>query len=66
MTRDQFSVLRQRSENDKVTAHDKDTDFPRWRLVAGAVGPTNRTASISPKVEDPVFRNVTFDELITS
>ena len=34
---------------------------PRW--VAGAIGPTNRTASISPDVNDPGFRNVTFDEL---
>jgi 5-methyltetrahydrofolate--homocysteine methyltransferase len=31
--------------------------------VAGAVGPTNRTASVSPKVEDPSFRNVTYMEL---
>jgi 5-methyltetrahydrofolate--homocysteine methyltransferase len=31
--------------------------------VAGVLGPTNRTASISPKVSDPGFRNVTFDEL---
>jgi 5-methyltetrahydrofolate--homocysteine methyltransferase len=36
----------------------------RWRLVAGAVGPTNRTASVSPKVEDPSFRNVTYLELV--
>lgn len=34
------------------------------RFVAGAIGPTNRTASISPKVEDAGFRNVTFDELV--
>ncbi len=34
---------------------------PRW--VAGVLGPTNRTASISPDVEDPACRNVTFDEL---
>ena len=34
---------------------------PRW--VAGAVGPTNRTASISPRVDDPGFRNTNFDEL---
>ena len=34
---------------------------PRW--VAGAFGPTNRTASISPDVNDPGFRNVTFDQL---
>ncbi len=35
----------------------------RPRLVAGAIGPTNRTASISPDVNDPGKRNVTFDEL---
>jgi 5-methyltetrahydrofolate--homocysteine methyltransferase len=33
------------------------------RFVAGALGPTNRTASISPDVNDPGARNVTFDEL---
>lgn len=33
------------------------------RFVAGAVGPTNRTASISPQVNDPGFRNTSFDEL---
>jgi len=36
-------------------------DRPRW--VAGAIGPTNRTASISPDVNDPGFRHVTFDDL---
>src|SRR5215510_11810619 len=35
----------------------------RPRFVAGAVGPTNRTASISPDVANPGFRAVTFDEL---
>ncbi|HKH76493.1 MAG TPA: homocysteine S-methyltransferase family protein, partial [Rubrobacteraceae bacterium] len=35
----------------------------RPRFVAGAIGPTNRTASISPDVNDPGERNVTFDEL---
>ena len=33
------------------------------RFVAGAIGPTNRTASISPDVEDPSFRSITFDQL---
>jgi len=33
------------------------------RLVAGAMGPTNRTGSISPDVNDPGYRNVSFDEL---
>lgn len=35
----------------------------RPRFVAGSLAPTNRTASISPDVNDPGFRNVTFDEL---
>jgi 5-methyltetrahydrofolate--homocysteine methyltransferase len=35
----------------------------RPRLVAGILGPTNRTASISPDVNDPAFRNITFDDL---
>ncbi|MCB9545146.1 MAG: methionine synthase [Myxococcales bacterium] len=34
------------------------------RFVAGAMGPTNRTASISPDVNDPGKRNITFDELV--
>ena len=34
------------------------------RLVAGVLGPTNRTASLSPDVEDPAYRNVTFDQLV--
>ncbi|MHB9101565.1 MAG: methionine synthase, partial [Sulfuricella sp.] len=34
------------------------------RFVAGVLGPTNRTASISPEVNDPGFRNVTFDQLV--
>jgi len=35
----------------------------RPRLVAGAIGPTNRTLSISPEVNDPAFRAITFDAL---
>jgi 5-methyltetrahydrofolate--homocysteine methyltransferase len=34
------------------------------RFVAGAIGPTNRTASISPDVNNPGFRNVSFDTLV--
>ena len=49
---------------DKVTAREKDLPDARWRLVAGAVGPTNRTSSVSPKVEDPAFRNITYMELV--
>ncbi|KAF6026082.1 MTR [Bugula neritina] len=36
------------------------------RYVAGALGPTNRTLSISPSVEQPEFRNITFDELVSA
>ena len=35
----------------------------RRRFVAGALGPTNRTASLSPDVNNPGFRAVSFDEL---
>jgi methionine synthase I (cobalamin-dependent) len=38
----------------------------RPRFVAGAMGPTNRTASISPDVNDPGMRNITFDELVVA
>ncbi|MHB8126519.1 MAG: methionine synthase [Desulfitobacteriaceae bacterium] len=34
------------------------------RFVAGSVGPTNRTASLSPDVENPGIRNISFDELV--
>ncbi|MXV13730.1 methionine synthase [Hufsiella ginkgonis] len=45
------------------------TEFTRQepskpRFVAGAVGPTNRTASMSPDVNDPGYRAVTFDDLV--
>ena len=44
-------------------ACDKFTSADKPRFVAGALGPTPRTASISPDVNDPAARNVTFDEL---
>lgn len=34
------------------------------RFVAGTLGPTNRTASMSPEVNDPGFRNISFDQLV--
>ncbi len=45
---------------DEFTA--KEPDKPRF--VAGSMGPTNRTASLSPDVNDPGFRAVTFNELV--
>ena len=44
-------------------ACDKYSSADKPRFVAGALGPTPRTASISPDVNDPAARNVTFDEL---
>ncbi|MGE0434059.1 MAG: methionine synthase, partial [Planctomycetota bacterium] len=38
----------------------------RPRFVAGAIGPTNRTASMSPKVSDPAYRAVTWDQLVAA
>ncbi|MFL5495876.1 MAG: methionine synthase [Gemmatimonadales bacterium] len=42
----------------------RDPDTPRF--VAGVLGPTNRSASLSPDVNDPGFRNVNFDELVAT
>ena len=42
-------------------------EFPgENKYVAGSIGPTNRTASISPDVNDPGFRGITFDELVNA
>ncbi len=49
-----------RESADRAATEDK----PRW--VAGAIGPTNRTASLSPDVNDPGKRNVDFDELVAA
>lgn len=45
---------------DEFTA--KEPEKPRY--VAGSIGPTNRTASISPDVNDPGYRSISFDELV--
>jgi len=45
---------------DEMTAQTPD----KPRFVAGVLGPTSRTCSISPDVNNPAFRNVTFDELV--
>ncbi len=56
----QTSAALARQVADEFTA--KNPDKPRF--VAGVLGPTNRTASISPDVNNPGFRNITFDELV--
>ena len=47
-------------------AADEYSTADKPRFVAGVLGPTSRTASISPDVNDPGFRNVTFDELVAA
>ncbi|MGA2945230.1 MAG: homocysteine S-methyltransferase family protein, partial [Xanthobacteraceae bacterium] len=47
----------------KEAAKQAEAEDGKQRFVAGAIGPTNRTASISPDVLNPSFRSVTFDEL---
>ena len=47
---------------DEFTANNPD----KPRFVAGSIGPTNRTASISPDVNDPGFRAVYFNDLVTA
>ncbi len=49
-----------RASADKFSSAEK----PRW--VVGSVGPTNKTASLSPDVNDPGFRAITFDELVSA
>ncbi|HOK52410.1 MAG TPA: homocysteine S-methyltransferase family protein, partial [Bacteroidales bacterium] len=48
-------------------AADKFTEFTpeKPRFVAGSIGPTNKTASISPEVNDPGYRAVSFDDLVS-
>jgi len=51
-----------RAAADEFNAHEPD----RPRFVAGSIGPTSKTASISPHVEDPGFRATSFDQLVES
>merc|ERR1719253_478805 len=46
-----------------ATAEITKKDPSRPRLVAGAIGPTSKTLSVSPSVEDPSYRASTFDDL---
>ncbi len=47
----------------RAAARQAQDEDGKQRFVAGAIGPTNRTASISPDVLNPSFRSITFDEL---
>ena len=61
-----FELNREGAKLARAAADIAQREDGRPRFVAGAVGPTNRTASISPDVANPGFRAVTFDELRTA
>ncbi len=56
-----LNVAGARLAREAINEYQKSNKRPCW--VAGVLGPTNRTASISPDVEDPGFRAVSFDDL---
>ena len=58
-----FEINQSAAQLARVAA-DKFSTPSKPRYVAGVLGPTNRTLSISPDVNDPSFRNVTFKELV--
>ncbi|MEE2731951.1 MAG: methionine synthase [Pseudomonadota bacterium] len=60
-----YELNRKGAELARQVCDAKTTETPdRPRFVAGVLGPTSRTCSISPDVNRPEFRNVTFDELV--
>ena len=62
-----FEINKRAAEIAKRAANKYSTLTPsKPRFVAGALGPTNKTLSLSPDVNDPSFRAVTFDEVKTS
>ena len=60
-----FEINKAAAEIAKNVANEYTTDA-KPRYVAGSVGPTNRTASLSPDVNQPGYRNVNFDELVSA
>src|SRR5678816_1015840 len=64
------SVVRELNHQGAALARQVCEDFQnkdgRPRCVAGILGPTNRTASIPPDVNDPAFRNVSYDDLVSA
>ena len=60
-----FEINKASAEIAKRVANEFSTEA-KPRFVAGSVGPTNRTASLSPDVNQPGYRNISFDELVTA
>lgn len=60
-----LEINREAARIAREAADEVESEDGKPRFVAGAIGPTTRAASLSPDVNDPGFRNVTFDELVT-
>ena len=60
----ELNIEAARMAREEADAAYERTGQRRW--VAGVLGPTNRTASLSPDVNDPGFRNIKFDELVAT
>jgi 5-methyltetrahydrofolate--homocysteine methyltransferase len=62
-----FELNKKSAQLAKIEAEKMTLATPeKQRWVAGSIGPTNRTASISPDVNDPGYRAVSFDDLVTT
>ncbi|MDO8703590.1 MAG: methionine synthase [Sulfuricaulis sp.] len=62
-----YELNREGARLARATADEYERKDPtRPRFVAGVLGPTNRTASLSPDVNNPGFRNTNFDDLVTA
>jgi 5-methyltetrahydrofolate--homocysteine methyltransferase len=59
-----YELNREAAAIARRAADDVTAETGRRRFVAGILGPTNRTASLSPDVNDPGFRNIRFDDLV--
>ncbi len=61
-----YELNREGARLAKDAARIVEAEDGRPRFVAGAIGPTNRSASISPDVNNPGFRNISFDDLVAA
>lgn len=60
----ELNVEAARCAKKAVERYQKENPSATRKFIAGAVGPTNRTASLSPDVNDPGFRAITYDQLV--
>ena len=61
-----YELNKQSSSLARTVANDFENKDGKPRFVAGVLGPTNRTCSISPDVNNPGYRNISFEELVSS